>query len=737
MKQRLFIVSNRLPLTVIQDGGEISCRPSSGGLISSISAWLEAGGQDDFSEMYWAGVPGCAPDVWQEAVGTVADYDYIPVFIEEPRYEQYYNGFSNSLLWPLFHYFPSFANYDPESFEAYVAANRQFADALIPRLRSGDVVWIHDYHHLPLAAMLREACPDVSIGFFLHIPFPSYELFRVIPRRWQEDLLQGMLGADFVCFHTDEYARHFEYCLEMVFQLKASEGHLSWQGRTVATGALPISIDFNKFYDAALEPGVQDMIAHYLRVKGDRRMIFSVDRLDYTKGIANRLRGYEKFLTDHPEYNGKVVFALNVVPSRDGIVTYADRKRLIDEFIGNFNSRLGNIGWQPILYQYSHLSFEELCGLYNACDMALITPLRDGMNLVAKEFVASRREQNGVLVLSEMAGAANELTEALLINPNDVDEVAEMIRAGLEMPEDEQRMRMESMQEQVRTFDVVAWAKAFFAGLRNVREAQPPPAPRRVVQTDLSPVFDRYTSSARRLLLLDYDGTLRAFANRPEAAVPDERILAVLATLSADAANEVYVVSGRDRSVLEPWLGALPVGLIASHGARIRRPGAEWQLQITEPGESWMPEVSRLMQETMLLVPESFIEAKEFSIAWHYRNVPDERYDEDLSRLHSGLLEQAQTRDLELLPGNKVLEMRSPEMNKGAAVRRLLKAAHYDFILAIGDDRTDEDMFRSLQHLQSAQTVKVGAGPTLARYRLATQDDVLPLLERLSGSFTR
>ncbi len=734
MKQRLFIVSNRLPVTVVQDGDSISCRQSSGGLISSISAWLQAGGREDFSELYWAGVPGCASAVWNDAIDTAAaEYHYLPVFVEESRYEQYYNGFSNSLLWPLFHYFPSFADYDPESFDAYFAVNREFADALIPQLRAGDVVWIHDYHHLPLAAMLREACPELSIGFFLHIPFPSYELFRVIPRRWQEALLEGMLGADLISFHTDEYVRHFEHCLEMVMQQPVTDGRTRWQGRHTATGAFPISIDFNKFHDAPQQPAVQECIRQYTAVKGHRKMIFSVDRLDYTKGIMNRLRGYEKFLTDHPEYAGKVVFALNIVPSRDAIIAYAERKKMIDEYIGNFNSRLGNIGWQPVLYQYNHLSFEELCGLYGACDMALITPLRDGMNLVAKEFVASRRAPNGVLVLSEMAGAANELTEALLINPNDVDEVAEMIRTGLEMPEEEQAIRMRAMQDRVRSFDVVAWAKAFFTELRNVRASQLPPPRRRIVSQDTAPIAERYAAASRRLLLLDYDGTLRAFTDRPENAIPDERILNVLRKLSGDIANEVFIVSGRDRSVLEPWLGALPLGLIASHGARVRRPGSDWQLQITEPGESWMPDVSKLMQETMRQIPESFIEAKEFSIAWHYREAPEDRYPEDFSKLRSGLQEQARSKALELLPGHKVLEVRAPEMNKGAAVRRLLKSTNHDFILAIGDDRTDEDMFRSLQALPHAHTLKVGPGPTLARFRIPDQQDVLPFLELLAG----
>jgi trehalose 6-phosphate synthase/phosphatase len=732
MKQRLFIVSNRLPLTVVADADGYSCRPSSGGLVSSISAWLDSGGKDGFSELHWAGVTGCEPDIWEAASGRIdSGYQYLPVFMDELQYERYYNGFSNSLVWPLFHYFPSFADYDPNTFDAYIAANRVFADRLTEILEPGDVVWIHDYHLMPLAGMLRAARPEITIGFFLHIPFPSYEMFRVIPKRWQRALLEGMLGADLVGFHTIEYTRHFEHCLDLVLHAKSWDHHLSWQGRIIGTGAFPISIDFNKFHDASAQEGVQESIRQYLGIKGDRKLIFSVDRLDYTKGISNRLRGYEQFLTDHPEYMGNVIFALNIIPSRDSIVTYAERKKMIDEYIGSFNARLGNIGWQPVLYQYSHMSFEELCGLYCACDLALITPLRDGMNLVAKEFVASRTGADGVLVLSEMAGAANELKGALLINPNDVYEVAEMIRAGLEMPEEEQRQRMHAMQERIRSFDVVAWSASFFNALRKVRNMDQPEARRQFNREDFGSLEQAYQAAKRRLILLDYDGTLAAFADHPDNAVPSDECLQTLSALADDPANTVFVISGRDSGVLEPWLGHLPLGLVASHGARIRRPRSEWHLRIPETPRTWMAEVSRTMQESCLKMPRSFVEEKEFSIAWHYRNVAPELQAGHPKGLQARLKRQVRDMGLELLLGDNVFEVRSPGMNKGAAVLNLLEDSPYDFVLAVGDDRTDEDMFSVLQSLPAAHTVKVGPGDSLAEFRLDRQDEVLPLLHAL------
>ncbi|RYY51863.1 MAG: bifunctional alpha,alpha-trehalose-phosphate synthase (UDP-forming)/trehalose-phosphatase, partial [Chitinophagaceae bacterium] len=368
-------------------------------------------------------------------------------------YERYYNGFSNSLLWPLFHYFPSFAEYDPSFFDAYITVNRAFYRALAAEIKPGDVVWIHDYHLLPLAGMLRDKFPDLTIGLFLHIPFPSYELFRVIPKRWQKALLEGMLGADLIGFHTAEYVAHFLKTVDMSLKTEHDEQYIQWGTRQVQVDAFPVSIDFEVFNSAFDHPGVDSLRLKYQQMKGKKKMIFSVDRLDYTKGIYNRLIAYERFLQRYPEYKGNIVFVLVMVPSRDTITKYSEKKKLIDEFIGNLNSTVGDISWQPVIYQYDHLDFNELLALYTTCDLALITPLRDGMNLVAKEFVASRKDEKGVLVLSEMAGAAAELKEALLINPNDADELADNIAAGLGMSEEEQRSRMRSMRQLVQKYD--------------------------------------------------------------------------------------------------------------------------------------------------------------------------------------------------------------------------------------------------------------------------------------------
>ncbi|WP_431210302.1 trehalose-6-phosphate synthase [Puia sp. P3] len=308
--------------------------------------------------------------------------------------------------------------------------------------------------------------------FFLHVPFPSYELFRLIPKQWQKDILTGVMGADLIGFHTIDYASHFLSSVEEVLKVEHDGQFLAWDNRKIKADAFPISIDYNLFHDAYDDPMVSEAREKYVELKGGKKMIFSVDRLDYTKGVANRLKGFQQFISNYPEYLEKVIFVLVIVPSRDSVVKYAERKKIIDESVGNLNSGLGNVVWQPIIYKYGHLDFNELIALYTACDLALITPLRDGMNLVAKEFVASRKDLSGVLVLSEMAGAAHELTEALLINPNDVIEIASAIKAGLEMSQRDQGERLQEMQDRISHYDVYVWATDFFNELKAVKDVQ-------------------------------------------------------------------------------------------------------------------------------------------------------------------------------------------------------------------------------------------------------------------------
>ncbi|WP_285058399.1 bifunctional alpha,alpha-trehalose-phosphate synthase (UDP-forming)/trehalose-phosphatase [Pedobacter ginsengisoli] len=734
MQKRLLIVSNRLPLTIEKKDYGFESRQSSGGLISAVNAYLNGEGKEVFFERIWAGVPGVSTEDWDMVDSGQSEYHFLPVFPGEQEYEQYYNGFSNSLLWPLFHYFPSFADYDPSFFESYMMVNKAFCRTLCAEIRPGDVIWIHDYHLLPLAGMLREKFPDLTIGLFLHIPFPSYELFRVIPKRWQKALLEGMLGADLIGFHTAEYVAHFLKTVDMSLKTTHDDQYIQWGTRQVQVDAFPVSIDFDLFNGAFDHPGVDSLRQKYQQMKGKKKMIFSVDRLDYTKGIYNRLIAFERFLQRYPEYKGNIVFVLVMVPSRDTIVKYNEKKKMIDEFIGNLNSTIGNISWQPVIYQYDHLDFNELTALYTTCDLALITPLRDGMNLVAKEFVASRKDEKGVLVLSEMAGAAAELKEALLINPNDADELAETIAVALGMSEEEQRCRMRDMRQLVQQYDVNAWAIDFFGELDQIKALQLKFEIKFLDNFARAALIEDYKSSQKRLFLLDYDGTLVSFSKDPSRASPDHDLLQLLETLCSLPGNDVYVISGRDSVTLDKWLGHLPIGLIAEHGAKNRPAGCNWSNEALVESTTWKEKIERIMQHYVFRSPDSFIEKKDFSLAWHYRNADPFLANRRAKDLHDELVEYTVQMPLDVLNGHKVIEVRNKGVNKGLAAMRILDSASYDFILCIGDDQTDEDMFKILAKNPAAYTVKVGHQASFAEYNLYTPFLVFSLLDSITSS---
>jgi trehalose 6-phosphate synthase/phosphatase len=733
MHKRLIVVSNRLPLTIEQTDQGYQTRQSSGGLISAVDAYLNTSGKDVFTEKIWLGVPGCSKVVWDNLNLTekTSAYQYLPVFIDEETYDQYYNGFSNSVIWPLFHYFPSFADYNASFFEAYISANEQFCNLLAEKIKPGDVIWIHDYHLLPLAGMLRKKFPELSIGLFLHIPFPSFELFRIIPKKWQKEILTGILGADLIGFHTADYVSHFLNTVEMTLNIEKDSQFLDWENRRIKVDAFPISIDFELFNGALANPEVQTLREKYLEIKGTKKMLFSVDRLDYTKGIYNRLEAFKKFIIDNPHYRENVIFVLVVVPSRDSIAKYSEKKKNIDEYIGNLNSTLGDIGWQPIIYQYGHLEFNELLALYTTCDLALITPLRDGMNLVAKEFVASRSDLRGVLVLSEMAGAAAELKEALLINPNDINEIAEMIKNGLEMEEKEQGTRLEQMRKRIKQYDVKAWAIDYFNELEIIKSQQQRFIVKYMDNFVKSNLFTSYANAKKRLMLIDYDGTLVPFSNDPNMAYPNKKLLEVLSQVSQLENNELYIISGRDSNTLGQWLNELNIGLIAEHGAKTKEGYGKWISDVVNEPKGWKDEINKIMERYLGKSLNSFIEIKEYSIAWHYRKADVVLSNSKAVELYEELLKYTMGLPLDVINGNKVIEVRNNGINKGRAVQAKLAGNDFDFILCIGDDKTDEDMFSVLLDIPQAFTIKVGQQNTLAKYNLYTPYQVVDLLESI------
>jgi len=727
---RLIIISNRLPFAIERQNGQIIIRQSSGGLVSAIKSFIETNKNHEvYTDKIWIGsMDGNEPD-WKVAMENDAipdDFRIKPIFPDSETYTNFYNGFSNSSLWPLFHYFPSLVEFKKEYFEDYKTVNQLFADTVLNIYEQGDIIWIHDYQLMLLPDMLRRVLPDATIGFFLHIPFPSYEIFRLLPTDWKKQLMQGIMGADLIGFHTHDYVQHFIQSAKMILQVESQFSTIYYGSRMVKVDQFPIGIDYQKFRAACIDEMVVGICTEIEETFYDQKIIFSVDRLDYTKGINYRLSGFEQFLENHPQFKERIIFILNIIPSRDTIPSYNEMKKAIEVQISTINGKFSTLHWQPIIYRYSHLKFEELCALYQAADIALITPLRDGMNLVAKEYIASCIDK-GVLILSELTGAASELNEAVLVNPTDTDEVASAIYHALTMPLIEQRSRLSDMQRRIAEYDVQKWINDFMEQLIITKKEQEALKVNILTESHIQKIMADFMKANKRCILLDYDGTLAPYQKLPSMAAPSEELVELLQQLTSDPSNEIVIISGRDVNTLEKWLGKLPLNMIAEHGACIKFRKGEWKEQISINTE-WKEQIRPLMQLFVDRCAGSFVEEKKSTLAWHYRNTNQELGFMRSRELRNALLQLTANTALQVVDGNKVLEVRMVGVDKGVAALSMLASIDADFILCIGDDATDEDMFKVMR--DKAYTIKIGRANTSAQYTILSQKEVYPFLRK-------
>ncbi|MBK7256772.1 MAG: bifunctional alpha,alpha-trehalose-phosphate synthase (UDP-forming)/trehalose-phosphatase [Ignavibacteriae bacterium] len=733
--RRLVIVSNRLPFVVTQSQDSLVFTESDGGLATGLRTYLDSleTGSGSFGEYLWVGWPGSTVDParQEEVIATARDaFHAVPVFLAQEEMEQFYHGFCNSTIWPLFHYFTAYSMFDETQWEQYIRVNEIFCKAVNGILRDGDVVWIHDYHLMLLPGMVRASVPDVPIGFFLHIPFPTFEVFRLLPNSWRRQILSGLLGADLVAFHTYGYMQYFLQCTLRLLGHEHHLGQILLPDRVVRVETLPMGIHFSKFNHALDDPGVRQEQGVLASLLPGVKVVLSVDRLDYTKGVLNRLQGFEVLLEGDPSLHGNVVMIMIVVPSRTGVSHYDHMKRQIEELVGKINGKFGRIGWTPILYQYKHMSFGPLVALYSVSDVALVTPLRDGMNLVAKEYVASRNDLTGVLIISEMAGAAKELGEAITINPHTTLEIAQALREALAMPVEEQRRRNQIMQNRLRRYDVLRWANDFVHLLFATREAQDTFASRLLIEGAHDTLLKSYSTSHHRLILLDYDGTLVPFAPDPQESRPDRDLIGLLEALAADLRNTLVLVSGRDRGTLEEWFGTIPMHLVAEHGTWIKEYAGAWELLKPLPRE-WKERIFPILEHYADRLPGSRIEEKEYSVVWHYRNAHPEQAQLLAGELTDHLVAFTANIDVQILQGKKVIEVRNAGIHKGVAARHWMAKEEYEFVLGIGDDWTDEDLFKVLP--PTAYSIKVGIANSHARYNLGGIDEVHDLLRALAA----
>jgi trehalose 6-phosphate synthase/phosphatase len=550
----------------------------------------------------------------------------------------------------------------------------------------------------------------------------------MLPASWRKEILEGLLGADLVGFHTFDYTKYFLGCVLRILGFENNMGQVTLPDRLVQAETFPMGINFDQFVKSVGEKEVRRE-GKELRVKfKNSKIVLSIDRLDYSKGIINRLKGFEIFLELNPSWCGKVTLLMVVVPSRVGVDRYSTMKKEIDEKVGNINGEFGTINWTPIIYQYRFIPFNPLTALYSVSDVALVTPLRDGMNLIAKEYLASRTDNTGVLILSEMAGATKELIEAVTINPNNVEEIASAIREGLEMSKEEQRRRNMKMRERLKRYNVVKWANNFIKELDTVKKIQEVLNTRHLDSVNRARIIEEFKTGPKRLLFLDYDGTLVPFAGKPEDAVPTKELLQLLCMIAGYQGTKLVIISGRDRTTLENWLGSVGAVLVAEHGVWIKELNREWKL-IRPVSVEWKNVIRPILERYADILPGSFVENKECSLVWHYRRADPEHSANVSKELLDDLVNFTGNLDVQVLQGSKIIEIRNTGINKGTLASQFVSENGSDFILAIGDDWTDEDLFKALP--DKAYSIKVGMISSYAKFNLGSYAEVRELLGEL------
>lgn len=726
------IVSNRLPFQ--PDPATGGLLRSSGGLVTAVSGihferdavWLGSFPQEMSAEA-WEGA--IAPYTAEQR--TVR---YVPVYIDPSLYDAYYNGVGNDVLWPLLHYETQHTRFDPTAWESYREVNRLFADAILDVAGPDDLVWIHDFHLFLLPAMLREARPGLRIGFFLHVPFPSSEVFRQLPVR--REVLESLLQSDLVGFHDYDYLRHFCAALRAILGIESNLLTVRRKGdapHTTTLGVFPVAIDTPAFAKKAASPEVKQIMRSLRRGRGYEKLVLGVDRLDYTKGIDLKLESFRAMLRMAPELRDKVRLLQIAVPSRTEVPEYQKLRRDIERLVGAINGEFGKPNVVPVHYMFSGVPFEQLLALYRLADVLLVTSKRDGMNLVALEYVAAQKPSDpGVVVLSEFAGSISFLTHVVPINPWDFHGTAQRLHMALSFSRRDRVARHGPMLTGLQRYTSTKWAESFMRGLEErgsqatLSAATPPPDPQRLAEE----------IGGRPLrILLDYDGTLLPLRPTPRDAVLSAEGRDVLELLAKTPGIRIVIVSGREARSLQQQLGGLDVSIAAEHGARfLERGSRRWRTLVHSSPEVWYDNALRIIEDFAARTPGSFVERKRFGVAWHYRGAPREFASHQARKLAMELEAGLTNLPATVVSGEKVIEARAIEANKGAFFRWMTEHGRllYDnpAVLVLSDDRTDEDLF--VAATDHATTIKVGSGATSAHYRIDAQRGVVPFLHELA-----
>lgn len=728
---RVIIVSNRLPITLKQDpkSGQYHHQTSSGGLVTGLSAFFRS------HQTIWVGHSGIfsGDKDSKELINSLEAQNFFAVKLTKKQYAGYYNGMSNDVIWPLFHYFPSAVKLNSHDWQYYKDVNQIFADKILSIAQPGDYIWVHDYQLMLLPKLLRDSNKQLNIAYFHHIPFPSSEVFRLLPFR--DEILAGLMGSDLIGFHTYDYVRHF---LTATMRLANMDSHLDeicFNDRFVKVRALPLGVDEQMIEVIQNKDFHQSEDYQSLKKSLNGRNIFlGIDRLDYTKGIPERLEAFQLFLQRNPEYVGKVVLIQICVPSREEVSTYGKLRATVERLVSKINGTYSQPGYSPIQYIYQSLSKDQILELYHLSDVALVTPLRDGLNLVCKEYVCARTKNSGALILSEFAGAASEMGEAILVNPKNIPSVAKAMLSALEMPLEEKERRMKAMRSRILSTTNHVWSTNFMKEWQDQANKNHNRS-RTLIGSVADELMTSIKEKKRVFLFLDFDGTLTPIVRRPEDAIPTKELKQLLTKLQNETSCEVSIVTGRSKLFCEEHFCAVPINLVAEHGAYIRyKNDPQWYCQITkEEFAELKPKIMRILEHFTNCVPGSFIEEKHLSVVWHYRCAEPVFARSQSFDLSQDLLQLLSKTSYSVFSGKKNLDIRHCFSSKGRAVEALLKHAQLgkgDAILTAGDDRTDEEMHKVSP--EENYSIHIGQANPYAKYYLKTSDDMIALLKALT-----
>eukprot|EP00164_Ancoracysta_twista_P005588 GFYU01007662.1.p1 GENE.GFYU01007662.1~~GFYU01007662.1.p1 ORF type:complete len:1120 (+),score=348.98 GFYU01007662.1:67-3360(+) len=711
------------------------------------------------TDVWWVGWPGW--DVEEEDKDTVkakyAENNSVPVFIDDNTIDLFYHGFANSILWPLFHYV-NVALDEADSllqdrWEAYKRANQMYADVILSQYQDGDLVWIQDYHLILVPQYLRAKKPDIKIGFFLQAPWPSSEIYRMLPQR--KEILQGLLGCDLIGFHVYEYASHFLNACWRILGMDFQYPKATYDNHTVTLGTFPFGLDPARYLKTLEETRVKEKIIEYQRTYDGKKIILSLDRLGYIKGIPHKLRAMEKFLTMYPEWRSKVVMIQIAIPNQVKTPESDALCSTVHELVGRINGTHGTLGDVPIHYFESPIEFEESLALFSLGDVCMVTSLRDGANIVPYEFVVCQQKTQGVLILSEFTSASQGLgAGSLIINPFNTAELANAIGVALSMPKEERAERHEYMYHYVEKNTLQFCAECFVSDLReanyNAMDTAIPDI------CDYEKVQQAYTNSGTRLILLGVLGTLTTYGMFKRLDILPKSVKEMLTNLASDEKNTVVIVSGRGPALLNEWMGNIPhLWLAAENGSFLRFGGRdlEWENLFDDRIDTtWLEEIIPIFKYFEERTPGSFTEVQEGMVTWHFKHANTAFGRAQANALQVQLSEVLSNLPAEVVVGEKRIEVRNNRVSKGVALERILDhisqdetcegKRNIDFVLCIGDLYSrDEDMFQLMTPGQEVSTIEmpentftcsVGKSPSQASHYVNNVTEVSQLLGSLA-----